>query len=159
MAEFKDGGVHYHYHFYGYGVPPQGAAPAGPQGPAPAAGPYGAPQVPPGAPFAPPFPPGFGPGAGAGAAGASAPGANTHPHPNADSLVKGLLVGAGAAYLLSNETAQRTILRTAVQAWALVQNAIGELKERLHDAEAEVAAEAAEATEETEAPAAEAARD
>lgn len=147
MAEFKDGGVHYHYHFYGYGVPPQGA---GPQGPAPGVGPYVAQQVPPGAPFPPPFPPGFGPGAGAGT---TSTGANPHPHPNADSLVKGLLVGAGAAYLLSNETAQRTILRTAVQAWALVQNAIGELKERLHDAEAEVAAEAAEAPETGEAPA------
>jgi hypothetical protein len=66
---------------------------------------------------------------------------NPHPHPTADSLVKGVLVGAAAAYLLSNQTAQRVILRTAVQAWAAVRGGVEELKERFHDVEAEVAAE------------------
>lgn len=79
----------------------------------------------------------------AGAAASGFDGANAHRHPGADSLVKGLIVGAGAAYLLTNEKAQRTIMRTAVQVWALLQGGIEELKERLHDAEAEVAGEAA----------------
>lgn len=82
------------------------------------------------------------------AAGAAAGGLNWHQHPSADSLIKGLAIGAGAAYLLTNETAQRTILRSAVQVWALLQNGIEELKERLQDAEAEVAA-AAEPAEES----------
>lgn len=68
--------------------------------------------------------------------------ANPHPHPRADSLVKGLAVGAGVAYLLTNETAQRTVLRAVVQAWTAVRGGVEELKERFHDTEAEVAAEA-----------------
>lgn len=108
--------------------------------------------VPPGFPFPPGAPFAQQPnGAAAGygqAAGAAPGGINWHQHPSADSLIKGLAIGAGAAYLLTNETAQRTILRSAVQAWALLQNGIEELKERLQDAEAEVAA-AAEPTTET----------
>lgn len=114
------GGIHYHYHFYGAGAAAPGSQPGQP-----------APDAP------PPFPPGFG-------AGGPGPGAaNAHQHPGADSLIKGLVVGAGVAYLLSNETAQRAILRTAVQAWTAVQGGLAELKERMHDAEAEVAAAAA----------------
>lgn len=139
-----DQGVHYHYHFYGYGAAPAAAGTEPPCAQPPAGGPAGAeggPQVPP--PFPPPpFGPRFGAQPGPGAA---APGTNAHRHPSADSLVKGLLVGAGAAYLLTNETAQRAIMRTAVQVWAVLQNSVEELKERLHDAEAEVVAEAAAA--------------
>ncbi|WP_395665093.1 hypothetical protein [Methylocella sp.] len=68
--------------------------------------------------------------------------ANTHRHPNADSLVKGLVVGAAAAYLLTNEKAQRAIMRAGVTVWTTVMGGVEELKERLHDAEAEVAAAA-----------------
>ncbi|MFH3480645.1 hypothetical protein [Xanthobacter variabilis] len=109
----------------------------------------GAGAVPPG--FPPPgFP--FAPGGATGTNGAqgaqstqAGTGFNWHQHPAADSLIKGLVVGAGAAYLLTNETAQRTILRTAVQVWSFLQGSVEELKERLHDAEAEVAAATAPA--------------
>ncbi|WP_238120864.1 MULTISPECIES: hypothetical protein [unclassified Xanthobacter] len=129
----------------GYGQGGQGQGGYGPGQGAPFGGPAG--QMPPGFPPAG-FP--FGPSAGqnpgqagganAGQAGAQASGFNWHQHPNADSLIKGLAVGAAAAYLLTNETAQRTIMRTAVQVWSFLQGGVEELKERLHDAEAEVAA-------------------
>jgi hypothetical protein len=110
-----------HYHYYvGPGASPPGQAPQGRR--------QGR-------------PPAFGPG--------SAP-INPHPHPGADSLVKGLVVGASAAYLLTNETAQRVILRAAVQAWSFVRGGVEELKERFHDTEAEVAAEATHAPSEPE---------
>ncbi|MFT3688658.1 hypothetical protein [Paenirhodobacter sp.] len=108
------GGVHYHYHFYGANVqPPQQAGPSGG---------FSCPQP-------PQFPPTH----------ATEP--NPHAHPSADSLVKGLAVGAGAAWLLTSEPAQRVVMRTAVQLWAALQGGIEELKERYHDAEAEAAAE------------------
>ncbi|WP_454915873.1 hypothetical protein [Xanthobacter sediminis] len=161
-------GVHYHYHFYGYGpaggAAPQAGAPAetapaysAPQG-APQAGAPGNPQGPAQGGFPPGYPPPgfppagfpFAPGTGGQGGQTAAQGSqaqpgtgfNWHQHPAADSLIKGLVVGAGAAYLLTNETAQRTILRTAVQVWSFLQGGVEELKERLHDAEAEVAAAA-----------------
>lgn len=158
MADSKaaDQGVHYHYHFYGYGAAPQAPGYAADGTAAPGPGPGAAGQAPPAygqppftPPFPPPFPPPYGPEYGPQAGPQPGAGANPHRHPSADSLVKGLLVGAGAAYLLTNETAQRTIMRTAVQVWAVLQNSIEELKERLHDAEAEVVAEAAAAAPET----------
>lgn len=145
-------GLHYHYHFHGAGAG-AGDGPGNSQGNAQANTQGGAAWTPPGmmppagAPY--PFGPFFGsgpasPGGPAFGASGDAPqaGGNWHRHPGADSLMKGLAIGAGAAYLLTNETAQRTILRTAVQVWSLLQNGIEELKERLHDAEAEVAAAA-----------------
>jgi len=77
----------------------------------------------------------------AGAPGAANP-ANLHRHPGADSLVKGIVVGAGVAYLLTNERAQRTVLRTAVHLWKTLQGGVEEWKERLRDAEAEAEAAA-----------------
>lgn len=148
-SKAEDQGLHYHYHFYGAptpaGYPPAGFGtgaqapqPQAPQPQAPYGGPAGAPP-PFGAGFPPP-PPGFPPYAAAAPQGAAQANPNAHRHPNADSLVKGLVVGAAAAYLLTNETAQRTILRTAVQVWTKLQGGFEEIKERLHDAEAEVAA-------------------
>lgn len=74
--------------------------------------------------------------------------ANLHRHPGADSLVKGLLIGAGVAYLLTNERAQRALLKTSVQLWTAAQNSVEEWKERFRDAEAEAVAAAVEASEE-----------
>jgi hypothetical protein len=54
---------------------------------------------------------------------------------------KGLLIGAAAAYLLTNENVQRTAIKGAVKAWSLLQGGVEELKERFHDAEAEIRAE------------------
>ncbi|ACK51822.1 conserved hypothetical protein [Methylocella silvestris BL2] len=111
----EDKDVQHHYHYYG--VDPatlEGANGAANGGPAPARPIYGA------ARFAPPA-------------------VNRHRHPGADSLVKGLIIGAGAAYLATNEKAQRTILRSAVQLWTTLRGSVEEFKERFHDAEAEVA--------------------
>ena len=57
---------------------------------------------------------------------------------------KGLLIGAAAAYLLTNENVQRTAIKGAVKAWSLLQGGVDELKERFHDAEAEIRAESGE---------------
>ncbi len=98
----EDRAVHYHYHYYGYSQPP---------------GPGSAMTSDPGSDNVYRMPPGAaaGPDAGSGPAAQ-----NLHRHPSADALIKGLLVGAGAAYLLTNETAQRTIMRSAVQVWAVL---------------------------------------
>ena len=55
-------------------------------------------------------------------------------------FVLGLLMGAGAIYLLSNEGAQQAAIRTAVKGWHTVRGGFEELKERFRDAEAELAA-------------------
>ncbi|EIJ33569.1 hypothetical protein [Thiothrix nivea] len=57
-------------------------------------------------------------------------------------FVKGLLIGAAAAYILTNENVQRTAIKGAVKAWSLLQGGVEELKERFQDAEAEIRAEA-----------------
>lgn len=59
-------------------------------------------------------------------------------------FVKGLLIGAAAAYILTNENVQRTAIKGAVKAWSLLQGGVEELKERFHDAEAEIRAEGGE---------------
>ena len=57
---------------------------------------------------------------------------------------KGLLIGAAAAYLLTNENVQRTAIKGAVKAWSLLQGGVEDRKERFHDAEAEIRSETAE---------------
>ncbi|WP_206199350.1 YtxH domain-containing protein [Parasulfuritortus cantonensis] len=61
-----------------------------------------------------------------------------------DRFLKGLLIGAAAAYLLTNETVQRNAIKGTVKVWSLLQGGVEELKERFHDAEAEIRAEAGE---------------
>ena len=62
-----------------------------------------------------------------------------------DRFLKGLAIGAAAAYLLTNEGVQRAAIKSAVKAWSVMQGGVEELKERFNDAEAELrAAEAAE---------------
>ena len=58
-----------------------------------------------------------------------------------DRFLKGLLIGAAATYLLTNENVQRSTIRGAVKAWSLVQGGVEEMKERFRDAEAEIRAE------------------
>jgi hypothetical protein len=58
-----------------------------------------------------------------------------------DRFIKGALIGAAAAYLLTNEQVQRTLIKSAVRTWSLVQSSVEEVKERFHDAEAEIQAE------------------
>ncbi|KAA6187042.1 hypothetical protein F2Q65_03935 [Thiohalocapsa marina] len=55
-----------------------------------------------------------------------------------DRFLKGLLIGAAAAYLLTNEDVQRTAIKGAVKLWSTVQGGVEEAKERFRDAEAEV---------------------
>lgn len=67
------------------------------------------------------------------------------PHPNLlanPRFIKGALVGAAAAYLLSNEAVQQNAIKAAVSAWSMLQGGIEEMKERFRDAEAELHAEA-----------------
>jgi hypothetical protein len=61
-----------------------------------------------------------------------------------DRFVRGLLIGAAAAYLLTNEEVQRTVIKGAVKVWSSVQGGLEEAKERFRDAEAEIQAAAAD---------------
>lgn len=63
------------------------------------------------------------------------PRANSYP---SDRFMKGLIIGAAAAYVLTNENIQRAAIKSAVQAWSTVQGGVEELKERFQDAEAEL---------------------
>jgi hypothetical protein len=55
-----------------------------------------------------------------------------------DRFLKGLLIGAAATYLLTNESVQRTAIKGVVHVWSALQGGIEEAKERFHDAEAEL---------------------
>lgn len=55
-----------------------------------------------------------------------------------DRFLKGLLIGAAATYLLTNESVQRTAIKGVVQVWSALQGGIEEAKERFHDDEAEL---------------------
>ena len=57
-----------------------------------------------------------------------------------DRFLKGLLIGAAATYLLTNDNVQRAAIKGVVKAWSLVQGGVEELKERFQDAEAELRA-------------------
>lgn len=73
-----------------------------------------------------------------------------------DRFLKGLLIGSAVTYFLTNDAMQRTAIKGVVAAWRLVQGGVEEIKERFHDAEAELQAAGAEDTETGEAqPAAE----
>lgn len=61
-----------------------------------------------------------------------------------DRFLKGLLIGAAAAYLLTNESVQRTAIKGAVKVWSLLQGGVEEMKERFQDAEAELRSEGQE---------------
>ncbi len=50
----------------------------------------------------------------------------------------GVVAGAAAAYLLGNESMQRTAIRSLVSLWSTVQGTVEEVKERFRDAEAEL---------------------
>ncbi|AGA91595.1 hypothetical protein Thimo_2898 [Thioflavicoccus mobilis 8321] len=57
-----------------------------------------------------------------------------------DRFLKGMLMGAAAAYLLTNESVQRSTIKGAVRVWSALQGGLAEIKERFHDAEAELGA-------------------
>lgn len=64
-----------------------------------------------------------------------------------DRFLKGLLIGAAAAYILTNESVQRAAIKGAVKAWSMLQGGVEEIKERFQDAEAEIRAGEAAAKE------------
>jgi hypothetical protein len=51
---------------------------------------------------------------------------------------KGLLIGAVAAYLLSNEDVQRNLFKSTARVWHMARGGAEEMKERFQDAEAEI---------------------
>lgn len=63
---------------------------------------------------------------------------------NSDSFLKGALIGAAAAYILTNENVQHSMIKGTVKAWSLLQGGVEEMKERFRDAEAEIMAEQAD---------------
>jgi hypothetical protein len=59
-------------------------------------------------------------------------------------FLKGALVGALAAYLLTNDNVQQAVINGSVKAWSLLQGGVEEMKERFRDAEAELHAQQAQ---------------
>lgn len=55
-----------------------------------------------------------------------------------DRFLKGLLIGAAATYLVTNEGVQRAVIKGVVRTWSMLQGGIEEIKERFEDAEAEL---------------------
>ncbi len=57
---------------------------------------------------------------------------------NDSAFVKGLLIGAGATFLLTNDTVQKNMIAAMVKLWSSLQGGVEEMKERFRDAEAEL---------------------
>jgi hypothetical protein len=55
--------------------------------------------------------------------------------------LKGLLLGAGVALVLTNPTVQKALVGGAVRVWAAVQGGIEEVKEQIEDVKAELSRE------------------
>lgn len=58
-----------------------------------------------------------------------------------ENFIKGALIGAVGAYLLTNENAQKTIFKTVAKAGDMFGAGMEEIKERMEDAKAELEAE------------------
>lgn len=63
--------------------------------------------------------------------------------PGTERFLKGALIGAAAAYILTNDKVQHALIKNTVRIWDLMQGGIEEVKERFRDAEAELQAEKA----------------
>ena len=57
---------------------------------------------------------------------------------NLAGFVKGLIIGAGVTYLLTNEKAQQALFSAIIKAGDLLQGGFEELKERFEDTKAEL---------------------
>lgn len=57
-------------------------------------------------------------------------------------LVRGLILGAAAAYLLTNENAQKAVIKTGMKLYGAVAGGVEEFKEKVMDVKAEMEAEA-----------------
>ncbi|MPB73273.1 YtxH domain-containing protein [Campylobacter fetus] len=60
---------------------------------------------------------------------------------NTAGFLKGVLLGAGITYLLTNQNAQQALFKAIIKATDLLQSGTEELKERFEDAKAEVNAQ------------------
>lgn len=56
-------------------------------------------------------------------------------------FVKGVLLGAAATYLLTNERVQHTLFRAVARVWTGMRFGMEEVRERYQDAQAEVESE------------------
>ncbi len=65
------------------------------------------------------------------------------PDDASEQFLVGLLIGAGAAYLLSDEQLRRQIIRYAVQTYGNIMGGFEELKEQVADIQAEISVEQA----------------
>lgn len=55
--------------------------------------------------------------------------------------LKGLLLGAGVALVVTNPTVQKALIGGAVRVWAAVQGGVEEMKEQIEDVKAELSRE------------------
>lgn len=55
-----------------------------------------------------------------------------------DEFIKGALIGAAVGYLLTNEKAQKTIMKTVAKGTQMLQMGVEEMKERFEDVKAEM---------------------
>lgn len=61
--------------------------------------------------------------------------------------IKGLLLGAALAYLVTNPKVQRAVMKGAVTLWSTVQGGFEEVKEQILDIKSEMGVDADEAKE------------
>ncbi len=57
---------------------------------------------------------------------------------NSNDFLKGALIGAAVGYLLTNEKAQKTIMKTFAKGTQVFQMGVEEMKERFEDVKAEM---------------------
>ena len=57
---------------------------------------------------------------------------------NSSDFIKGALIGAAAAYLLTNKKVQESLFKTVAKGSSMFQMGMEELKERYEDAQAEI---------------------
>ncbi len=65
------------------------------------------------------------------------------PENTSEQFLVGLMIGAGAAYVLSDETLRGQVIRYAMQTYGSIAQSVEELKEQLADIQAETVAEQA----------------
>lgn len=58
-----------------------------------------------------------------------------------DHYLKGFLMGAAGTFLATNQTVQKSIIKSAIKSWMTVQEGLEELKEQVEDAKAEISVE------------------
>lgn len=60
------------------------------------------------------------------------------PEIDTNGFLKGLLIGAGITYIMTNEKAQQALFKAIVKTGTFFQAGVEELKERFEDAKAEI---------------------